>query len=154
MVLKVTFALGVTLAMQALPTNAQDMASATTATSSLSARFEPLPSGVPAPRLIAVVDDEPGWRPVEIILSDASRSLSNANKAVCGDERRDAELRKLRARVRRLLDETQRAIGDVRLIIPMDASADISCDSYPALVASARAQMSRVEALLPSLARK
>jgi len=154
MALKVTFAIGVALAMQALPANAQDVASATSAVSSLNASFEPLRSDTPAPRLIAIVDDEPGWRPVEIILSDASRSLSNANKAVCGDERRDAELRKLRARVRRLLDETQRAIGDVRLIIPMDASAGISCDSYPALVTSARTQMSRVEALLPSLARK
>jgi hypothetical protein len=152
MILKATFALGAALAMQALPASAQDAASATTATSSLKAEFEP--SGIPTPRLIAVIDDEPGWRPVEIILSDASRSLSNANKAVCGDERRDAELRKLRARVRTLLDETQRAIGDVRLIIPMDPSTDVSCDSYPALVASARAQMSRVEALLPSLARK
>jgi len=154
MLLKVTFALGAALAMQALPASAQDVASATTATSSLNARFEPRESGVSAPRVIAVVDEEPGWRPVEIILSDASRSLSNANKAVCGDERRDAELRKLRARVRTLLDETQRAIGDVRLIIPMDPSTDFSCDSYPALVASARAQMNRVEALLPSLARK
>jgi len=152
MILKATFALGAVLAMQALPASAQDAASATTATSSLRVEFEQ--SGIPAPRLIAVVDDEPGWRPVEIILSDASRSLSNANKAVCGDERRDAELRKLRARVRTLLDETQRAIGDVRLIMPIDPSTDISCDSYPALVASARAQMSRVEALLPNLARK
>lgn len=154
MLLKVTFALGAALAMQALPASAQDAASTTTATSSLNTRFEPVDSGVPAPRLIAVVDEEPGWRPVEIILSDASRSLSNANKAVCGDERRDAELQKLRARVRLLLDETQRAIGDVRLIIPMDPSADFSCESYPALVASARAQMNRVEALLPGLARK
>lgn len=151
MILKATFALGAALAMQALPASAQDAASATTATSSLRAEFEQ--SGIPAPRLIAV-DDEPGWRPVEIILSDASRSLSNANKAVCGDERRDAELRKLRARVRTLLDETQRAIGDVRLIMPMDPSTDISCGSYPAFVTSARTQMSRVEALLPNLARK
>lgn len=154
MLLKVTFALGAALAMQASPASAQDAASPTTATSSLNARFEPVDSSVPAPRLIAVVDDQPGWRPVEIILADASRSLSNANKAVCGDERRDAELRKLRARVRLLLDEIQRAIGDVRLIIPVDASADISCESYPALVASARGQMNRVEALLPGLARK
>ena len=154
MILKVTFAIGVALAMPALPASAQDVASATTATSSLKARFEPLESGVPTPRLIAVVDDEPGWRPVEIILSDASRSLSNANKAVCGDKRRDAELQRLRAKVRTLLDETQRAIGEVRLIMPMDASAGVSCDSYPALVANARTQMDRVEALLPSLARK
>jgi hypothetical protein len=109
---------------------------------------------VPAPRLIAVGNDDPGWRPVEIILSDASRSLSNANKAVCGDKKREAELRRLRAKVRMLLEKTQRAIGDVQLIIPMDGSAGTTCDSYPALVASARTQMDRVEALLPSLARR
>ena len=66
MILKATFALGAVLAMQALPASAQDAASATTATSSLRVEFEQ--SGIPAPRLIAVVDDESGWHLVEIIL--------------------------------------------------------------------------------------